>query len=74
MIRNSILVAVLAVLVSLALHGAGLVTVFDPGKLDPAEAAPEPANSAAFEDFAEEALEPEQPEPTPEVEPLDIVE
>lgn len=74
MIRHSILVAALAVLLSLLLHGTGLVVVFDPGKQPVEEAAPEPADSAAFEDFAEEALEPEEPEATPEVEPEELIE
>ena len=74
MIRNSILVAALAVLLSLALHGTGMVALFDPGAGPTEEAEPETTDSAAFEDFVDEALQPEEPEPAPEVEPLEVIE
>lgn len=74
MIKNSILVAALAVLLSLLMHGTGLIVLFDPEAQASTDAAPEPTDSAAFEDFAEEALQPEAPEPTPEVEPEELIE
>ena len=46
------------------------MALFDPGTRVEQEAPPEPPNSAAFEDFAEEVLEPEEPEPE-EPEPPD---
>lgn len=50
-----------------------MVALFDPGKKPSEEAGPEPTESAAFEDFVEEALQPEEPEPAPEAEPLEVI-
>ncbi|MEO0781796.1 MAG: TonB family protein [Pseudomonadota bacterium] len=74
MIRNSIIVAALAVLLSVLLHATGLMALFDAGTRVEQEAPPEPPDSAAFEDFAEEALEPEEPEPAQEIEPEELIE
>ncbi|MEO0772340.1 MAG: TonB family protein [Pseudomonadota bacterium] len=74
-IRSSILVAALAVVISFTAHMTGIVVLFDPVEQAGEEGAPEPANSAAFEDFAEEALQPEEPEPEPveEVQPEEVI-
>ena len=74
MIRNSIIVAALAVLLSVLLHATGLMALFDAGTRVEQEAPPEPPDSAAFEDFADEALEPEEPEPAQEIEPEELIE
>ncbi|MEM7732170.1 MAG: TonB family protein [Pseudomonadota bacterium] len=72
-IRSSIRVAVIAVLMSVGLHVTGLVVLFDPGQQQTEAAAPEPADAAAFEDFTEEALQPEEPEEVEEVEPEEVI-
>ncbi|MEO0370512.1 MAG: TonB family protein [Pseudomonadota bacterium] len=73
-IRNSIIVAALALVISLMIHVPGLFFVFDGTGGPDEEGVPEATESAAFEDFIEEALEPEEPEPAEEVEPEDIIE
>lgn len=74
MIRNSIIVAALAVLLSLLLHATGLMALFDTSTRVEQETQQEPTDSAAFEDFAEETLEPEEPEPAEEEEPQEVLE
>ena len=72
-IRNSILVAGLALLISLMIHVSGLFWVFDGGSGPEETTGPEPANSAAFEDFVEEAREAEEPETVEEVQPEEVI-
>ncbi len=71
MIRNSILVAVAAIVLSLLLHGTGLVAVF--GDYVPPEETQSgqdlPDTGGAFEDFADSPVEPDTPEPIPPAEP-----
>ena len=50
------------------------MALFDAGTRVEQEAPPEPPDSAAFEDFADEALEPEEPEPAQEIEPEELIE
>ena len=64
-IRNSLLVAIAAVLLSLLLHGAGVVVSFDPGTRTAESAPQDQADAAAFEDFVDAPLEPVAPQMIP---------
>lgn len=55
------------------IHVPGLFLVFDGGEEEEPGNAPEPTESAAFEDFIEEALQPEEAEEVEEVQPEEVV-
>jgi TonB family protein len=73
-IRNSILVAIVAVLLSLLLNGAGWFAVFNDRVDTPNQPAEEQASAASFEDFVDVTQEPEAPEPVEPDEPPEVVE
>ncbi|MBO6899027.1 MAG: TonB family protein [Shimia sp.] len=75
MIRRSLLIASLALLVSLGVHLLGLGYAVGVGNIPPARPTVDEtiAVSSAFDDFAEDFEDPEAPEPAPEPEPPEPV-
>lgn len=75
MIRRSLLIASLALLVSLGIHLLGLGYAVGVGHIPPSRQAADEtiAVSSAFDDYAEDFEDPEAPEPAPEPEPPEPV-
>ncbi|MEL6702132.1 MAG: hypothetical protein AAFO58_10725, partial [Pseudomonadota bacterium] len=72
-IRNSILVAILALLISLMFHVPGLYLTFDGGDGPEEASASEPTQTVAFEDLIEEAQEAQEPEAVEEIQPEEVI-